>query len=129
MRKLMGSLHRLWGTDLMTAAPWTLAILLDRYRKLRITCRTPAILHAHAHWINLLRRCPGMGGAAQEEDVVCTPAMLQPLLQRPLLLPARHPRSALLVRHSFSKEEVLRLHRAAISSGPMDWLLLLLRSG
>ena len=126
MRNLMGFLHRLCGTDLMAAAPWTLSSLLERYRDLKIACRTPATLHAHAHWINLLRRCPGMG--AQEEDLVCTPAMLQPLLQKPIQT-GRHPRSALLARHSFSEEEVLRLHRAAIASGPMDRLLLLLHPG
>ena len=146
IRNIVAFLHRLCGMDLQAHLPWTLETLLERYRKLNVSCRSLITLHAHAHWINLLLRCPDVGmqngfsspsrskknpsarfGSASPARL-CTPALLQPLLAtRGGVVPTTNRHHPLLVRHSFSREEVVRLHDAA-RSDPMDHLLLLLHT-
>lgn len=126
-RNLLGFLYRLCGDRLKTDRPWTMAALLERYRSLRIRCRTLLSVRAHAHWITTLVRCPDWGDSASEDSrgVVCTMARLRPLLAPDAPVPTRHNVAATLRRHAFSPDEVRRLHEAA-ATDPFDRLILLL---
>lgn len=79
---MLGFLYRLCGDDLRTAAPWSLPTLLERYRTLDISCKTILAVRAHAHWINVLLRCPGFGNHSATDNVMplCTVSRLRPLL-------------------------------------------------